>query len=492
MSTSSDNHPSRRGKRQRRSEPGSADEDGDSKLPARDQTVTIKIKMVNSQDVLTFLLGNQLTVLDLKQCIFRENSIDVSRQRLIYSGRILKDDETFKKLGMNIGSVSFVHLSPLPVGQQPSNRNESLSGGSTSFTDVARMAEAAIRAIRARRNAVREAANQNRSRGMTRSRNIYERHDIGPTESVALAASEGHTGNTVESVTATPSTRETRTSVNLPSHGAIFEADRIRVGLAMTNRAPPHSMASMQTPQFLSLGSSASRLIPINVTGITPGIDLVAEQLSANEVPRHSFSSLQSSGAAVVNHQNTSILSQTSTYDPFVRDGVVQSNELPAHQQIVRSVQNTGLERMAMSSSVQLNGNSYPCDRDITEVNEALHRISNALSHRGINPNTYHQSVERNGPMQRLEIRVGERSIDADSLAAMLRQLCSVNNALSSDLLILSDQVRNANAWYDVRNNQLQIQINTISSALEDVSTATRVISRLLRCIQVPRVGSRG
>mmetsp|Transcript_28814 Transcript_28814/g.42327 ORF Transcript_28814/g.42327 Transcript_28814/m.42327 type:complete len:397 (-) Transcript_28814:431-1621(-) len=396
---------------------------------------------------------------------------------------------------MNVGSVSFVHLSPLPVGQQPSNRNESLSGGSTSFTDAAGMAEAAIRAIRARRNAVREAANQNRSRGMTRSRNIYEQHDIGSTESVAVATSEGHTGNTVEPAAAIPNTRETHTPINLRSHGAIFEADRIRVGLAMTNSAPPqHSLASMQIPQFLGLVPSASRLIPINVAGITPGIDLVAEQLirSANEVPQHSHSSLQSLGAEVVNHPNTSILPQTYTYDPFGRNGVVHSNELPTHQHIIRSAQNTGLERVTTSSSVQLNGNDYPCDRDISEANEALHRISNALSQRGVIPNSYHQSVERNGPTQRLEIRVGERSIDADSLAAMLRQLCSVNNALSSDLLILSDQVRNANAWYDVRNNQLQIQIDIISSALEDVSTATRVISRLLRCIQVPRGGSLG
>lgn len=91
-----------------------------------------------------------------------------------------------------------------------------------------------------------------------------------------------------------------------------------------------------------------------------------------------------------------------------------------------------------------------------------------------------------------LEIRVAERTIDTGTLAAMLRQLWSVNNGLSSDLFNLSDQVRNANAWYGVRNNQLQSQINTVSSELEDISTATRVISRLLRDIRVPGNDSLG
>lgn len=110
MFTSSDNLSSHRGKRKRRREPEPADEEGDTKLPARESNVTIKIKLVDSHEVLTFIMVIRLTVLDLKRRICELNSIDIPRQRLIYSGRILKDDETFEKIGMKVCTAIILYV----------------------------------------------------------------------------------------------------------------------------------------------------------------------------------------------------------------------------------------------------------------------------------------------------------------------------------------------------------------------------------------------
>lgn len=85
-----------------------------------------------------------------------------------------------------------------------------------------------------------------------------------------------------------PHTRGSEASINVPSHGGNFEASQIQVGL---ENSSPHliSLASMQMPQIRGLfgysGVAAPRLIPINVEGITTGIDLMTEQLirSMNE-----------------------------------------------------------------------------------------------------------------------------------------------------------------------------------------------------------------
>lgn len=71
------------------------------------------------------------SVLDLKQIIEKElnkdgkedNVVPVNRQRLIFSGKLLRDDaQRLKDADMNAGKKHFVHLSPLPKGVTSSTR----------------------------------------------------------------------------------------------------------------------------------------------------------------------------------------------------------------------------------------------------------------------------------------------------------------------------------------------------------------------------------
>lgn len=95
----------------------------------------------------------------------------------------------------------------------------------------------------------------------------------------------------------------------------------------------------------------------------------------------------QSAGITMMN-PIPSILSRTYMYNPLSGNGL-STNASPSHRFAVGSANNTEPGRMA-SSTLQPNGGTFPCEGDIAEANEALNRLLNSLSQRGIR--TVHQS----------------------------------------------------------------------------------------------------
>lgn len=94
----------------------------------------ITIKRVGSEgSVLTLQVPSCASVFDLKTLISeglasKNEDLPVERQRLIFSGRMLTDnDEVLGDNGVNMktNAINFVHLSPLPVGAKPSKRASS-------------------------------------------------------------------------------------------------------------------------------------------------------------------------------------------------------------------------------------------------------------------------------------------------------------------------------------------------------------------------------
>ena len=89
-------------------------------------------------DSLNISLDIEATVLDLKECIAStlrasagEEQIPVERQRLIFSGKMLRDDAQSLQADLRMQSSSmenerkhFVHLAPLPKGATPSARTQ--------------------------------------------------------------------------------------------------------------------------------------------------------------------------------------------------------------------------------------------------------------------------------------------------------------------------------------------------------------------------------
>ena len=94
----------------------------------------IRVKRTGKgEGVLSFFIDASASVLDLKKKISTElqltnEDVPTDRQRLIFLGRMLRvDDENLKDARMKTDSVNCIHLTPLPDGARPSNRDEESS-----------------------------------------------------------------------------------------------------------------------------------------------------------------------------------------------------------------------------------------------------------------------------------------------------------------------------------------------------------------------------
>ena len=135
-------------------------------------------------DFLTLEVDPGASVLDLKNLISAELTAKnerepVDRQRLVYFGRMLRDNNELllsKEIKMQAESINYVHLSPLPEGAKPSKRsNASPVSGEQDATEslesrlerARRLGAAARERRRRRRAAPYESAR--RRRGVDRS-----------------------------------------------------------------------------------------------------------------------------------------------------------------------------------------------------------------------------------------------------------------------------------------------------------------------------------
>lgn len=85
---------------------------------------------------LELLVSQEASVLDLKKRITEEladqknDCVPVERQRLIFSGRLLVDDDSLvADVKMMVDSPNYVHLAPIPDGLGPSNRRNNENAG---------------------------------------------------------------------------------------------------------------------------------------------------------------------------------------------------------------------------------------------------------------------------------------------------------------------------------------------------------------------------
>jgi ubiquilin len=63
--------------------------------------INLSIKCANSEK-LTVVCEKSSTVLDLKKIIASKTDVSADNQRLIYKGRILKDESTMEQYGLKI------------------------------------------------------------------------------------------------------------------------------------------------------------------------------------------------------------------------------------------------------------------------------------------------------------------------------------------------------------------------------------------------------
>ena len=133
--------------------------------------IRVAVKRVGKgdRDVLTLEVDPGTSVLDLKNLISEElaaknDIIPVDRQRLVYFGRMLRDNNELlggESIKMQPESINYVHLSPLPEGAKPSKRSSSsaesvqhvLTESLESRLERARSLGAAARERRRRRRA---------------------------------------------------------------------------------------------------------------------------------------------------------------------------------------------------------------------------------------------------------------------------------------------------------------------------------------------------
>ena len=99
-----------------------------------EQQLEIRVKRIGKgEDYLSFFMDATANVLDLKKKISTElqnqtngdeEDVPTERQRLIFSGRMLRaDEERLTDARMTPNAVNCIHLTPLPVGAQPSVRD---------------------------------------------------------------------------------------------------------------------------------------------------------------------------------------------------------------------------------------------------------------------------------------------------------------------------------------------------------------------------------
>jgi hypothetical protein len=92
--------------------------------------IVVKIVGNGEGDVLDLKVDHSASVLNLKHLIadalkHGNNTVPVDRQRLVFFGRMLRDNDELlgeKGVKMKTESINYVHLSPLPEGSKPSRR----------------------------------------------------------------------------------------------------------------------------------------------------------------------------------------------------------------------------------------------------------------------------------------------------------------------------------------------------------------------------------
>ncbi|KAG9086407.1 hypothetical protein FRC07_013096, partial [Ceratobasidium sp. 392] len=85
-----------------------------STAPASAEEVTLNIKGP-SELKLSITIALSKTVLELKQAIAEKSDVSADRQRLIYSGRVLKDEDTLATYKVqNAHTVHMVKGAPKP------------------------------------------------------------------------------------------------------------------------------------------------------------------------------------------------------------------------------------------------------------------------------------------------------------------------------------------------------------------------------------------
>lgn len=97
----------------------------------------IHVKQIGKGEaVLSFFIDATANVLDLKKKISsqlqqsNDEDVPTDRQRLIFSGRMLRaDEENLKDARMKTDSINCIHLTPLPAGAKPSVRDEDERSG---------------------------------------------------------------------------------------------------------------------------------------------------------------------------------------------------------------------------------------------------------------------------------------------------------------------------------------------------------------------------
>lgn len=123
-------------------EEGEDDSSVSSSCPSetdRTKLLEIVVKRVGKgeSDIISLHVDPNASVLDLKTQISQElaskdndETIPVDRQRLVYFGRMLRDNEEVlgsDSIKMKLEVINYVHLSPLPEGAKPSPRSTSSS-----------------------------------------------------------------------------------------------------------------------------------------------------------------------------------------------------------------------------------------------------------------------------------------------------------------------------------------------------------------------------
>lgn len=104
--------------------------------PNRNPTApnAFKLRVLNKEAVIEiFTLTGSSTILHLKQEIMKQTNVDVDAQRLIFSGKALRPDES-TLASFNIGPDSTVHLFPKPANAISSSVSTSGSVGQPEAT----------------------------------------------------------------------------------------------------------------------------------------------------------------------------------------------------------------------------------------------------------------------------------------------------------------------------------------------------------------------
>lgn len=96
--------------------------DATAKSPASDDALELLIKCTSQPDF-TINIDKSADVSDLKTMISEKQNLPVERQRLIFSGRIMKDGMSLKELNIQSGnSIHLIKRSPSKQSQQPAGQ----------------------------------------------------------------------------------------------------------------------------------------------------------------------------------------------------------------------------------------------------------------------------------------------------------------------------------------------------------------------------------